>query len=55
MDAYIKSKCAETQIGKNLLILFDYEMDAIDGRNYQLQIQKKCENFVDACIKSISC
>ena len=40
---------------KNSPLLFQSEMDAIDGRNFQFQIQKKCENIVDAFIKSICC
>ena len=30
-------------------------MDYVDERNYQFKIGKKCGNFVDAFIKSISC
>ena len=55
VDAYIKSKCAETQLGKMLPLWLMSAMDAADGGNNQFQIQKKCGNFVDAFIKSYSC
>ena len=46
---------AEAHLVKILPLWLMSEMDAIDGRNYQFQIQKKCGNFVDAFIKSRSC
>ena len=46
---------AETQLVKILPLWLKSEVDAVDGGNNQFQIQKKCGNFVDAFIKSISC
>ena len=43
------------QLVKILPFWLKSEMDAVDGGNNQFQIQKKCGNFVDAFIKSISC
>ena len=49
-------KIAETQLGNILsLCLGSEKKDAVDGGNYQFQVRKKCGNFVDAFIKSISC
>ena len=46
---------AETQMVKILRLWLMSEMDAVDGGNNQFQIGKKCGNFMDAFIKSISC
>ena len=48
-------ECAEMQLVKILPLWLMSEMDAVDGGNNQFQIKKKCGNFVDAFIKSISC
>ena len=48
-------EAAETQLVKILPLWLKSEVDAVDGRNCQFQIGKKCGNFVDAFIKSISC
>ena len=45
----------ETHLVKILPLWLKSKVDAVDGGNNQFQIGKKCGNFVDAFIKSISC
>ena len=45
---------AETQLATILPLWLMSEMYAVDGANNQFQNGKKCGNFVDAFIKSIS-
>ena len=48
-------ECAETQLVKILPLWLKSELDDVEEGNYQVQIGKKCANFMHALIKSRSC